>query len=316
MPGYRSGWMPRLPRPLPAPYSITVNLYRYLRARTPTLLYDWREERVPDFGPGDVILGHPHPNPKTVMQRALYDPKQCSLKALIFPMHHGIRALNEYALPLLERCDLAFGIMGEFWYASLNRSFLEPWMDKIVRLDMAVDVSEYPWIKRSFNPPNRRGYIYIGTNLPEKGPEILSETVGGLEGFRKGWIGDGPEIPGIPRISAARSLDPPFMAGIAKEYDIFVNTSISDANPTTILESMAWGFPVACTPQSGYWRMPNIVELSIENIDENIETLRGLQYASENRLLEMSKLNRELVTAKYTWEQFCSRIWAVLQDYV
>jgi glycosyltransferase involved in cell wall biosynthesis len=308
--------MPFMRHPVGAPGSITANLYGHLQSRAPTLLYDWREQRRLDFAEGDILLGHPNPNPRTILQRAVLDSRRCRLKAVIFPIHHGIRALNEYALPLLERCDVAFGIMGDYWYASLDDSFLRPWKEKIIRLDMAIDATQYPWVKQSFNPPGRRGYLYIGSNLPEKGPEVLSATMAGLSQFRRGWIGDGSDIAGLPRISGVRSLTPRFMSAIAKNYDIFVNTSVSDANPTTILEAMSWGFPIACTPQSGYWRMPGIVELSTTDIQTNVERLMELQYVEESHLLGLSEINRQLVTSKYTWTRFCSSVWDTLRCYV
>jgi glycosyltransferase involved in cell wall biosynthesis len=302
--------------PLPAPYSITVNLHRYLAERHAVRLYDWRETGTIELAVNDILLGHPHPDPQTLMQQMLRSGTRCRLKALLFPIHHAMTEINEYALPLLDSADVVLGIMGSYWYDTLESSFLAEWKKKIVRLDLAVNASEYPLLKNKFNAPGRRGYLYIGNNRPEKGIEVLSKTLEKLDSYPRGWVGGGPEIAHVPRISGYRSLTRDFIAGLAEKYDIFLNTSFSDANPATILEAMAWGFPVACTPESGYYNMPTIVPLSTTDIDANVAALEELQHAPEERLRELSRANRALVETQYTWERFCGTVWDSLAPYV
>ncbi len=302
--------------PMPAPYSITVNLHRYLAARHVVRLYDWRETGSIALHPDDILIGHPHPNTQTIVQQTLRSGAPCRLKALLFPIHHAMPEFNEYALPLLERADVVLGIMGPYWYDTMESSFLAQWKKKIVRLDLAVNAVEYPLVKRRFNAPGKRGYLYIGNNRPEKGIEALSATLEGLEKYPRGWVGGGPDIPHATRIAGYRLLTPEFITGLAEQYDVFLNTSVSDANPATILEAMAWGFPVACTPESGYYNMPSIVPLSTTNIDANVATLEELQHAPEERLRELSRANRALVETQYTWEKFCGSVWSQLERFV
>ena len=315
-PAYRGGWLPGLPAPLAAPYSITVNLQRFLQQRLPCKLYDWQERVDIAYGPDDIVLGHPHPDRDTAVQRAFADPRPCRAKILMFPIHHALASVNQYALPLLDRADLVLGIMGPYWYDTLGSSFLAPWQHKIVRLDMAVSAREYPQVKHRFNPPGRRGYLHVGYNVPEKGPEVLAATMERLPDFPKGWIGAGEEIAHIPRIASYAALTPEYVAALAKTYDVFVNTSVSDANPTTILEAMAWGFPVACTPQSGYYAMPSLRPLSTTDIAANAQTLTEMQNASEEQLQQLSTENRSLIETHYTWDRFCSTVWQNLQAYI
>jgi glycosyltransferase involved in cell wall biosynthesis len=302
--------------PLPAPYSITENLHRYLAARANVKLYDLRDTGTIALQADDILLGHPHPDPETVMQKTLRAGAPCRLKALLFPIHHALPEINEYALPLLERADVVLGIMGRYWYDTLESSFLAQWKKKIVRLDLAVNAAEYPLLKTKFNAPGRRGYLYIGNHRPEKGIEALSKTLEKLRAYPRGWVGGGEDIPHVPRIAGYRALTQGFVAGLAEDYDIFLNTSVSDANPATILEAMAWGFPVACTPQSGYYNMPSIVPLSTTEIDANVAALEELQHAPEARLRELSRANRALVETQYTWERFCATVWHSLEPYV
>jgi glycosyltransferase involved in cell wall biosynthesis len=303
-------------RPVRAPHSITYNLSRFLSQKVPTLVYNWDEHICPKVEPDDVILGHPHPDPATLIQRIFRDGAPCRLKALIFPIHHGIPSINEYALPLVERADMVFGIMGPYWYDTLDDSQFAPWKSKVIRLDMAVDSAEYPFIRKSFNAPGRRGYLYIGGNRPEKGTDVLSKTMAALSDFPRAWIGPGPDIPNMRHLASQANLSPRFVSRLAREYDFFVNTSVSDANPTTILEAMAWGFPVACTPESGYYNIASVITLSTSDIEANVKALREFQYAPEEHLLRLTTTNRNLVEAHYTWDRFCATVWQALEPYL
>ncbi|MBI3663837.1 MAG: glycosyltransferase family 4 protein [Acidobacteria bacterium] len=299
--------------PLPAPYSITVNLHRFLAARHRVRLYDWRERGTIELQEDDILLGHPHADPETMVQRTLRGGARCKFKALMFPIHHAMPEISEFTLPLIEQADLVFGVTGPYWYDTLSESHFAPWKEKIVRLDLAVDAAEFPLVKQRFNAPGKRGYLYIGNNRPEKGGEVLSATLERLGAYPRGWVGGGPDIAHVPRLAGYRPLTPEFVTGLAGSYDIFVNTSLSDANPATILEAMAWGFPVACTPESGYYNMPTIVSLSTTDIDANVAALEELQHAPEERLHELSRANRALVETQYTWERFCGTVWGELQ---
>jgi glycosyltransferase involved in cell wall biosynthesis len=312
-PSYRSGWLPGLSAPLAAPYSITVNLMRFLQKKLPCRLYDWQEHGTINYGPDDIVLGHPHPKQNTVIQQAFLSDKPCRAKILILPIHHAIASVNQYVIPLLDKADAVLGIMGPYWHDTLGDSFLAPWQHKIVRVDMALNAQDYPWIKRKFNAPGNRGFLHIGYNVPEKGPEVLAATMQRLPEFRKGWIGAGDEILYVPRITPFAYLTPEYIRKLAETYDIFVNTSVSDANPTTILEAMAWGFPVACTPQSGYYEMPSLMPLSTTDIGANVDVLTKMQYASNESLQALSQINRRLIETHYTWERFCGTVWQTLE---
>ena len=315
-PSYRSGWLPGLSMPLAAPYSITVNLLRFLQEKINCKLYDWQEHCGISYGPNDIILGHPNSDPNTPIQNAFLSNQPCRAKILIFPIHHAMKSVVNFVLPLLDQADLVLGIMGPYWYDTLDTSFLAPWKHKIVRLDMAINAREYPKVKHQFNMPGSRGFLHIGYNVPEKGPEVLAATMERLPEFRKGWIGAGDEIAFIPRITPFAYLTPEYVGKLAGLYDIFVNTSVSDANPTTILEAMAWGFPVACTPQSGYYNMPSLLSLSTSDIAANVHTLTETQYAPDEQLQQMSVTNRNLVETHYTWDRFCGTVWQTLEKYL
>ncbi len=100
---YRYGRFPETPTPLPAPGSITVRLSSYLRQRHPMRFYGLEETGAIHWETNDIILGHPHPDPGTMIQRAFSSSVPCKHKALIFPIHHALPEINTFAFPLLEQ---------------------------------------------------------------------------------------------------------------------------------------------------------------------------------------------------------------------
>ena len=108
-------------------------------------------------------------------------------------------------------------------------------------------------------------------------------------------------------------LNPATMQALAEECDFFLTMGVSDANPTTILESMAWGFPVACTPQSGYDGLSEITTLSITDMQHNLDTLDRLQGAPDAELLDQADLARKRVESCYTFERMTGTVVSTLE---
>ncbi len=309
------------PWPVQSPYENTRNIYQALSKKAPTLLYHLTERVHCKFQPDDIFLGHPYfPHSEGrygVTELSLKERMRPKKMALITPLHCDVKIktghINKEFLDdvdgLLPLADTLFAIMGEYWWDQWDLSPYAHWKRKMVRLDMAVDASRYPRIKRSFNPPGARGYLYIGdSGDPRKGVDFLSVIMDALKDYPLGWIGSGPDIPNVPRISKARQLTPEFMAEISRRYDFFISPSIADPNPTTILESMAWGFPVVCTPQSGYYETDYRKNIYLDDPVKSINVLVELQHADESVLSLMAGKARAAVVAEYNWDRFTSTI--------
>jgi glycosyltransferase involved in cell wall biosynthesis len=213
---------------------------------------------------------------------------------------------------LIPEVDVLFGIMGEYWWDQWPSSPYAHWLPKMARLDMAVDTLHFPRVKTCFNAAGKRGFLYIGRNDPMKGTHLLSRLAHAMPEFRFAWIGHGPEIESIPRLSPSRPLTADFMAKVANDYDFFISPSLADPNPTTILESMAWGFPVVCTPQSGYYETSFRRNIHPEDPDGCVSVLHKLQSAGDNELRTMADEAREVVERDYTWGAFADTILASL----
>jgi len=307
--------------PVQSPYENTRNIYEALSKKMPALLYHLTEKVRCGFEPDDIFLGHPYfPHSEGqygVTELAFRESIRPKRLALITPLHCDVKIKTDHINKdflddvdkLLPSADILFAIMGRYWWDQWDLSPYSHWKSKMVRLDMAVDTSRYPQLKTSFNPPGKRGYLYIGNSIdPRKGIDFLSQIMSQLKEYRKGWIGSGPDIPNVPRISKERQLTPEFMTEIAKEFDFFISPSIADPNPTTILECMAWGFPVACTPQSGYYETDYRKNIYLNNIAQSVGVLRGLQYENDDVLHLMANKARDIVITDYNWDKFTSTI--------
>jgi len=174
----------------------------------------------------------------------------------------------------MSRCDRYIAICGDHWFDTLDRSFLAPFRDKTVHVNMALDTADYPLVKQEFNPSGKRRFFYIGRHAPEKGADLLEELAAAIPGFEGGYICPGKELAGWHRISPPRKLTPEFMQRVAAGYDIFINMSRADAQATTILEAMSWGFPVACTPESGYGN-DDFFYLDLHDRERNMAMIRA-----------------------------------------
>jgi len=307
--------------PVQSPSENTRNLYLALSNKMPTLLYHLTERVRCRFQPNDIFLGHPYfPHREGrcgVTEMAFKEKIRPRKMALITPLHCDVKIKTDHINKdflddvdrLMPSVDILFAIMGEYWWDQWDNSPYAHWKSKMVRLDMAVDAQRYPRIKKSFNMPGKRKYLYIGNSQdPRKGTDFLSQLMSQQEDRPAGWIGSGPDIPHVPRISDYCSLTPEFMAGIARQYDFFISPAKADPNPTTILESMAWGFPVICTPQSGYYETDYRKNIYLDDIDNSVNILKELQYTDEQKLLLMADKAREVVIADYNWDKFTSTI--------
>ena len=87
-----------------------------------------------------------------------------------------------------------------------------------------------------------------------------------------------------------------------------ITVGTADANPTTILEAMAWGLIPVCSVQSGYEGFPGIRNIPIDNIDDAIKTINSLQSVSEEQLNKWQKENLALLDRQFNWERFCGQV--------
>lgn len=296
-----AGWPERAPVP------ITARLHQALRARGPTLLYDWTERVPVAAGPDDLLVGHPFPGDDTrVWNRACLEGK-AGVRIALLPLSHRMAEANAFLDPFVPRLDAILGIMGPYWWDTWHRGPFAHWADKITPVDMAIDVARFPRVKASFNPPGRRTFVYLGGEGAQKGTHLLSILFGLAKRHRCVWIGTGRGIPNVEHRGFAE-LTPDYVRRLGEECDVFLTMGVSDANPTTILEAMAWGFPVCCTPESGYHRMPELVSLSTTDMAQNLQVLDRMQDAPDAVLRAQADAARRRVETDFGWDRFLATV--------
>jgi glycosyltransferase involved in cell wall biosynthesis len=289
--------------PFHAPISITHHVYNALRSHTKTLLYDWTEQILIPGGEKDILIGHPFPSDDKKVWNLSCLKGEFLIRIMLVPIHHGLPYYCGAIDPFIPLVDAVFGITGPYWYDTWENSAFAHWKPKIIPIDMAIDVRHYPRVKRKFNPKGKRKFLFIGNAEQYKGVHLLSILFGLATKHQCVWIGARNKLPNLD-CRPPRLLTPDFMSKVASECDFFITMGISDANPTTILEAMAWGFPVSCTPQSGYYNMSEINQMSTTDMDHNLKMINKLQSASEEELYAQASSARSLVETRFTWDRF------------
>jgi Glycosyltransferase len=275
--------------------------------------HDWREHGVIKPTRGDVLLGHPHPAQGTIFRRSAREPGWARV-LMMSPYAHGSLRHVAFADPIIRDCDLFLAITGPYWFDSVAASPCSHWLPKMVHLDLAVDLSEFPALTRVFSPTGTRTFVYIGSTAPPKNTSYLTNIARRIPSVPIAWIGAGSrEIPGLERLGPADFATPEGRAMVAR-FDFLVTVGKSDANPTTILEAMAWGILPVCTPQSGYSGIPSIINVPVENADEAAAVLAGLNDLPDERLREMQAANWRLLDEHYNWARFTDQIVSAIES--
>jgi hypothetical protein len=226
---------------------------------------------------------------------------------LITPYSHGDPQYNAYLDPLINQCDLYLAITGNFWFRSIQNSVFSHWWPKMIHLDLAVDRNEFPALKKDFNPPGQRAFVYIGVYKPYKNLGYLSQIAGQLPETHIDWIGSGRSFPNLkPR--GAYDFSTPEAKEMIRHYDFLITVGNSDPNPTTILETMSWGLIPVCTEQSGYTGFPGIINIKLDDLESALRVLRQLQKIPERQLLEIQRDNWKILDDHFNWDRFTNQV--------
>lgn len=319
-PPHRSGMDLFIPwrKPIRAPHSISYHLLHEFKKYGGVKFYSLYENTTCNLKDDDILIGVPAQNHSKVPWEKP-DYNTVFIKTLQkYPDHKNLYILIPYsneshylrwADEIIERygknLNLAL-LSGKIWFDNWDKS---PWKNypvkRKIRIDMGIDTSSYPVVKKKFNPKGKRGFLYVGSASWYKNTAQLEKIAELMPNFNFGYVGGGP-IKGWEKIVDFADLNEEFMSKIAEKYDFFVNVS-RDAQVTTVLEQMCFGLVVACTPESGY-TCPTLIPLSTEDTLRNVQVLTDLQNMDETRLLEIAKQNREYVETHHSWEQFCNTV--------
>jgi len=179
---------------------------------------------------------------------------------------------------------------------------------KVVHMDLAVNTAHFPRIKKSFNPPGRRKFVYIGARGHYKNIPYLNQVAGLMQGTDFGWFG--PAKPKYQHLRPLGSVDfsLPEAQVAAAEFDFLITVGWADANPTTILEAMSWGLIPVCTRQSGYEGIKGIFNVPLNDPRGAVEVLKQMQSVEDGRLMELQRSNWDLLASYYNWDRFAGQV--------
>jgi glycosyltransferase involved in cell wall biosynthesis len=222
------------------------------------------------------------------------------------PFNHDARQVS-FLDPLIAHCDLYLAITGNFWFDSLQDSLFAHWAPKMVHVDLAVDRGEFPVIKKLFNPPGARRFLYIGHSGWWKNMPYLKELAARLPG-QISWMGTGKGDPEGLSALGHQDFSSSHARSLVATYDFLIMVGKADSNPATILEAMAWGLVPVCTPTSGYTGYPGIVNIPLGDPDEAVRQLRALQSVPDSRLAEMQAVNWRALDTHFNWERFAGQV--------
>lgn len=294
------------------PAAITNEVAARLALRFALKVYDWAERITIHPEPGDVLIGHPSLDDDTVFNTSFYQPGWA--RRIVFsPFAHAMLEYNGYTDPFAVEAELYLAICGKYWFDTNESSKTSHWHYKMVHCDLAVNREHFPQIKHSFNPPGRRRFLYIGRPGACKGTDYLAALAQANPTVDFGWCGQG-HIPS-PRITAYGLQD--FRTTEAKQlvanYDFLITCGRSDANPTTILESAAWGLIPVATLQSGYCGDDWLVNIPLDDVTGASAVLRRLNECPEVELLRRQAAGFHQLDRHYNWDRVTQQICDVIE---
>jgi glycosyltransferase involved in cell wall biosynthesis len=294
------------------PDAIGRELGRRLEARYEVIYHNWSDRGVIVPEPGDVLLGHPHPHPKSVFRRSL-EQAGWWRRLMLGPFHHGDLRQNAFVDSILPDCDMFLAITGPHWVNTLDKSLCSHWRPKLIPLEHAVDRSDFPPVKTSFNEPGGRRVLYIGHSGRGKGTDYLAKIAALIPEAEFGWAGTGGRIPGL---TAFGYTDFRSQAGkeLVSQFDFLMMCGNADANPTTILEAMAWGLIPICTPTCGYEGIPGITNVPNGEATAAAAIVRGLLTAEQPDLIALQAANWRLLDGHYNWDRFAADVTRAIES--
>jgi len=269
--------------------------------------YNYDEYKIISPGNADVLIGHWHPNPFTVFRLSAQKKGWKRIIALAPFCPDQTAWHNAFANKIIEKCDRYLAITGNAWMKRLKVSPFHHWESKIVHLDLAVDRKDFPFVKMSFNTVGKRRFLYIGNATWCKNTSFLEKLAQEFPETDFSWIGGNKPLKNLKTLGTF-DFSKQEAKKLIQEYDFLITVGSADANPTTILEAMAWGLIPVCSVQSGYEGFSGIRNISIDNIDDAIEIIDYLQFVSEEQLNKWQQENLAELDKHFNWDRFCGQV--------
>ncbi len=288
-----------------APNVIGWKIYDFLSKNYDVKVYNWDKFDIIVPNKGDILIGHPHPNPFTIFHRSFFNTNW-GKKIVLTPFNCDLKQ-NAFLDKYIYAADVYAAITGNFWALNMYSSHFSHWAPKFSALDLAVDRSVFPNLKESFNKVGSRNIIYIGHTGWRKNTKYLEEIAAQNLDFTFYWCGKGKPLKGFIPLGYL-NFDDESSKEIISRMDFSITVGEFDANPTTILESMAWGIIPICTKSSGYDKYESIINVPLNNVKKVTKILTELSLKNCESLKEIQDQNFELLDKEFNWDIFLNKI--------
>ncbi len=293
------------------PDAIGRKLGEHLARRFPVRLYPFNHPHAIVPAPGDVLLGYPDAAAWSPFKRSLAHP-DWGRRLAIAPYTHGDLAQVAFLDRVLPQCDRFLAITGHYWFSTTAGSPCAHWLPRMVHLDLAVERADFPSLARTFNPAGRRRFLYIGHDGWYKNMGYLAALARSLPPGTVAWAGRGKRSwPGLSEVGFHDFATPAGRAVLA-DFDFLITVGRADANPTTVLEAMAWGLVPVCTPQSGYDDEAGVVNVPLDDLAGALAVLNRLQTTEESELRARQASNSGRLATHFHWERFAEQVAAAI----
>lgn len=277
------------------------------------VLHDWEATyRIP-VNKHEVLLGHPHPSPRTVFRRSVRQTGWARALTL-FPFSGDIFQYA-FAYDAMSRSDQVAGIMGPEWFRYIAMDpLLRNVRSKIVPVDLAIEPAYFPLLSNRQEEPSRRGVVYIGHTGRYKAPEYLSAIREYLPETRFAWLGPGSqELPGFERLGY-KAIASQEARELLADYHVLLSVGHADANPTTVLEALCLGLVPLTTPGSGWSQEQGVVHVPAGDPRGAASIIEAVLSREPSAFSETVHRNRVNVMRDFSWSRFTETVLPMIES--
>lgn len=287
-----------------SPWSIGNNLSQALQKNFTVVVHDWSADYAIDPGPNDVLIGHPHPERKTVFRKSFGG--SWARRYVICPFTTNPQQMY-FVEPYVRQADAFFAICGPVWAGKLATSSYSHLRSRFIHLDMAINSEDWAPLEKVFNSPGNRKFAFIGSSLALKGTPFLEHLAARRSKNEIGWIGASSWVKSNAECVGFLDLNSESGRESLSHFDFVISPGRSDANPTVLLEAMSLGLIPICTKESGYDDPAHFYSLRYGKVSEAKILLDDLQSLATEELVQRQNQNFTFVKT-YSWDRFTSTV--------
>lgn len=296
------------------PFAIGRELARRLARDYDLKCHDPASRETIRPSPGDILIGHPGWDSRTIFQRSVREPGWARRIAIhpFCPADLENYAHLAFEVPL---CDAFLAITGRVWIDRLPSTMFAPWAGKLVHLDLAINREHFPFLTGDrVAPVGKRRFLFVGNHPSYKNVGFLDRLAAAMPEVEFHRIGPSSRHFAHLRQHGAMDFSDKATLELATSFDFMITPSELDANPTTILEAMALGLVPVAPEGSGYYESDGVINISGNDLASAVNTIERLQVLSAPEILNIRKKNLSRLMDYYNWSRFYSQVKSVIDD--